>query len=290
MKGLLKLLEVGGLASMLLIGKGETVEELDFSKFGVNIVSLEDKVKSHIDFGKWNNGRLDSLIKNSKDYEDSGDRFDFISRKFLGIPYEGHTLIGDVGLKEKLVVNLEGMDCFTYLDYMMALTHAEDSEDFIEKVKKVRYEDGDVDYSKRNHYLSFWLKNNPEYVEDVTGDVGNARSVWKNLNFMPIMNKGGDYSGFGTKYLPTVPVLSKYVHYIPSEFVGNAKLEKGDLIGLYVDYGFLDFDHMGVITKIDGKDYLRHASSGYRKVVQVPLKDYLEALPQFKGISVFRPK
>ena len=43
-----------------------------------------------------------------------------IARKFIGVPYVAHTL--DINEDEKLVINLHGLDCTTYVEAVTALT------------------------------------------------------------------------------------------------------------------------------------------------------------------------
>ena len=42
-----------------------------------------------------------------------------IARKFIGVPYIAHTL--DINEDEKLVINLHGLDCTTYVEAVTAL-------------------------------------------------------------------------------------------------------------------------------------------------------------------------
>ena len=50
----------------------------------------------------------------------------YFSSAFLGRPYKAHTLIGDKNNKEVFVLNLDEMDCFTYLDYIQSLIESKD--------------------------------------------------------------------------------------------------------------------------------------------------------------------
>jgi hypothetical protein len=62
-----------------------------------------------------------------------------ISEEFLGIPYRGFTLVGDREIPERLVIDLEGMDCFTFLDYVEAIRLSRSADDFPHALIGVRY-------------------------------------------------------------------------------------------------------------------------------------------------------
>ena len=130
-----------------------------------------------IDLGKFTQESINSIILNN-------DSTETISGEFLGVPYLGHTLIGSDEKQEILTINLSGMDCFTYIDYVEAIRNSTDYNGFKENVRKVRYKDGTVDYRKRNHFFSDWPVYNPSNVKDITAIVGGKDSVTvkKSLN------------------------------------------------------------------------------------------------------------
>ena len=60
-----------------------------------------------------------------------GNLIDQVSSIFLGMPYVANTLVGGPNVSEVLVVNLEGVDCFTYLDYVAALSKSNSRNTFL---------------------------------------------------------------------------------------------------------------------------------------------------------------
>ena len=239
------------------------------------LTSAGDTVE-FIDLGKFTQKSINSIILNY-------DSTESISGEFLGVPYLGHTLIGSNEKQEILTINLSGMDCFTYIDYVEAIRNSTDYNGFKENVRKVRYKDGTVDYRKRNHFFSDWPVYNPSNVQDVTDIVGGKDSVTVNkyLN----MKKDGSY------FLPGIPVTERKITYIPSgkltpEIIG--RINSGDYIGIYSGLDGLDVSHTGIAIKKDGKAYLRHASSREknRKVLDEELLLYMENKP---GIVIYRP-
>ena len=86
-----------------------------------------------------------------------------IGRKFIGVPYVAHTL--DKNEDEKLVVNLHGLDCSTFVETVTALTLCVKKgetrfSDYVHQLEKLRYRDGKMSYVNRLHYFHWWLENN----------------------------------------------------------------------------------------------------------------------------------
>ena len=86
-----------------------------------------------------------------------------IARGFCGIPYVAKTLENDS--KENLVVNLRQLDCTTYVENVLAVyecvKHNRTSyADYLHFLRRIRYVDGNVDYSARQHYFTEWIEEN----------------------------------------------------------------------------------------------------------------------------------
>ena len=87
----------------------------------------------------------------------------FFARQFVGRPYVGGTL--DRPGRERLVVRLQGFDCTTLVETVAALTLADrygqrSLAGFAEQLRRLRYEEGRVDYVARQHYFSWWIDGN----------------------------------------------------------------------------------------------------------------------------------
>ncbi len=243
----------------------------------------EENTTEVIKLGKWTEGGLTETVTESQKLGGAGARINFISEKFLGTPYAGSTLTGDVNTPEVFTIDLEGMDCFTYIDYVEAMSLSGSFPEFKDTLRKIRYRDGVVAFRNRNHFFSDWPINNYELVEDVTSALGGVKTmeVSKNLNL----------KSDGTYYLPGIPVINRTVHYIPSDALDTSVLSKlmtGDFVGIYTDKEGLDVSHTGIIIKKDGKVFLRHASSKEtnQKVVDENLSEYMKNKP---GLVVYRP-
>ncbi|MEM4409751.1 MAG: DUF1460 domain-containing protein [Candidatus Caldarchaeum sp.] len=240
--------------------------------------------QERITFGFLSEGEINSLLNDAQRIKDPGERIAFISEKFLGTPYMEHTLVGGVDREEMLVVNLMGVDCFTYIDYIEALRLSRDFREFKQNLALVRYEGGRVSYTSRNHFFTDWSRRSQNRIQDVTQKMGlfRTRTAKKRLNLR----------GDGTLLLPGVAVQSVVIHYIPSSLVDEAitkRLKSGDYIGIFTEAEGLDVSHTGIFIRKGDRTYLRHASSreGAQRVVDDDFKQYISSKP---GIVVLRAK
>ena len=233
----------------------------------------------------WTTESLATLALSSKNRNGVSEQINFLSEQFLDTPYKANTLIGDAETPEQLTVNLSGLDCFTYIDYVEALRLSDSYPTFMDTLQSIRYKNSTVHFTNRNHFFSDWTVHNKDNITDVTAEVGGdaAVSVEKNLN----VKKDG------TNFLPGIQSVKRTVTYIPTDALDGdtvAKLRTGDYIGIYTNIDGLDVTHTGIIIKKDDTTYLRHASSRRsvgNRVVDDELLTYLEGKP---GIVVYRPR
>ena len=86
-----------------------------------------------------------------------------IGKTFTGIPYVAKTL--EIGETESLVINLQGLDCTTYVENVLAFSTLlrdgkADFDSFTEALKTIRYKNGSLNgYASRLHYFSEWIAN-----------------------------------------------------------------------------------------------------------------------------------
>lgn len=242
----------------------------------------EEKSDEIIKLGKWDQENLQEIIRAKP--STTGEQIEFLSEQFLGTPYLGSTLTGDINTPEVFTVNLGGMDCFTYIDYVEAMRLSANLDDFNSNLKDIRYQDGNVTFENRNHFFSDWPVRNSNNVKDVTYEIGGKKAieVEKNLNL----------KSDGSKLLPGIPVVERKFYYIPSFEIDNGmigKLHTGDYVGIYTDIEGLDVTHTGIVIKKDDQVFLRHASSRQKnnKVVDEDLIEYIQNTP---GMVIFRPQ
>ncbi len=237
-----------------------------------------------IKLGKFSEKQLDGLMRESLQISNPGERIDFLSRKFLDTDYAEATLVGDKDIPEVFVINLAEVDCMTFIEYIEAMRLSGSYQEFESNLRRVRYRSGIVQFVNRNHFFSDWKEFNSGFVDDVTETIGGDKTI----RIRKILNKKED----GTCFLPGVQSVEREILYIPFEAVDTLVLRKlitGDYIGIYSALNGLDVSHVGIIIRVGGTLYLRHASSqkGYRRVIDQDFKTYIS---DTSAIMVFRPK
>lgn len=241
---------------------------------------MNDIKKETIILGKWSKEKIDSLLERSNRLLNLEERIAFICRNLLNTPYKKSTLIGDKNNKEIFVINLKGMDCFTFIDYVEAMRLSRSFEEFKENLKLVRYK-GSISYKKRRHFFTDWAAHKKSFVIDVTKKIG-TKIVVKTIKRLNLKEDK-------TLFLEGIPPKKRVIYYIPTENIKNIlkNLKTGDYIGIYSEKNGLDVSHVGIYIREKNKDFLCHASLKKGKVVKERFLKYLEGK---KGIIVLRPR
>ncbi len=233
--------------------------------------------------GKWTTLLLDEILHRAAQITDTGGCIDYISGQFLNTPYKESSLIGDIAIPEDLVINLEGMDCMTFIEYVEAMRFSCSYAEFTENLKRVRYRNGAVAYESRRHFFTDWASYASQTVEDVTTIIGgiNTLKVRKRLN----LNKDGKY------ILPGICITEREISFIPVDAIDHnitGQIKTGDYAGIYSERDGMDVSHTGIIIKSNDGIYLRHASSRIDtyKVTDEELINYLKGKD---GLVILRP-
>jgi len=241
-------------------------------------------MNEQIILGKWTSESLDLLFEEAANIPYPGKRIDFLSRQFLGTKYKEETLTGDTSTPEVFVINLETVDCLTFIEYIEAMRRSISFDEFRGNLMRVRYRSGLPAFKNRNHFFTDWKAFNSDIISDVTNYIatGNSKDVSKRLN----------EKQDGSFFLPGLQYRLREFTYIKTVDLDEtilAKLETGDYIGIYSKTDGLDVSHTGIIIKQDNSVYIRHASSAKKhiKVLDEELMDYLKNKP---GIIVLRPR
>jgi hypothetical protein len=220
--------------------------------------------------------RVKQLLSETKYNHCAGSRIDVLSRHFLGYPYKPNPLIGSADTAEMFTASLDGFDCVTYIETIVALARASDVDDFTEWLRKIRYERGRIQWERRNHYMTLWIRNNVRK--------GIIRPV--SIPAIPIITR--------ERVLNVVPGLAAQrtsVKCVPKPAVPRLEphLHSGDLIFFVSTRKNLDVFHAGIIVR-DGKRVLmRHASRTQGFVVEQELSQFLKA-NRMAGVIVARPQ
>lgn len=247
----------------------------------VSLLSAQESYAEIEDYGVWKTDEIQSLIQQKNAASSEAAKIVLISEKFLGSPYQGSTLVGDLTTPEKLVLHLSGVDCFTFLDYVEMIRYSRELSDLLLSLREIRYQRGEITYPTRNHFFTDWIEFNKDRVECVTSVIGgeHALTVHKKLN---LKKDGGCF-------LPGVSVRERTVCYIPSDKIANIApcLASGDYVGFYTPIEGLDVTHVGILIKREDKLFLRHASSKTTKVMD---EEFLPYAIKRSGIIVLRAR
>ena len=219
--------------------------------------------------------RVAQLLAQVKSESSVASRIEKLSRYFLGRAYQPDPLIGSANKAEVFTAALDGFDCVTYIETVLALSRARNVDDFADRLRKIRYERGVVQWQRRNHYMTLWIRNNVREgllrpvsipaVPTVTSD--------RVLNVVP----GLAPRRTRMKCVPkrAVPRLARY-------------LQTGDLIFFASTRKHLDVFHAGIIVRDRDKVLMRHASRSQGGVVEQELSGFLKA-NRMTGVIVVRP-
>ena len=240
--------------------------------------------KTHILLGKFSQEELDRIIQNSSKIKDVAGRIYFLSKQFLDLDYVESTLIGDINIPEVFMINLKGVDCFTFIDYIEAMRLSGSFPEFKVNLRKVRYKSGIVAFENRNHFFTDWREFNSDFIDDITEEIGAEKTI----RVQKTLNQKKDR----TYFLPGIQTVKREIKYIPPDSIDDSvlsKLRTGDYVGIYSKVNGLDVSHVGIIVKDGDNLCLRHASSQkeHRKVVDQDFKKYISGKP---GIIVLRTK
>jgi len=226
-----------------------------------------------------------------------------LGREFIGTPYVAATLEAP---EERLTVNIDELDCTTYIETVMALALTIDEgrtswRDFLYNLERLRYRNGTVDgYGSRLHYVSDWVVDNVHRgtFREVTNQIPQHDYQVKTLDYMS--SHRDDYPQLADS-VQFERIKSMEIGYRSHRFpyikkgrldnkpVKNA-LREGDIVAVTTRTPGLDVSHFGIIVMEKGVPYLMHASSTAKEVVidKQSLFDMLRRSKTATGIRVFR--
>ena len=215
------------------------------------------------------------LIADTRPMKSIGERMKYVSARLLGLPYIANPLIGSPNQPEELVTRMDGFDCTTYLQTVLALALAKNLDEFTDKLCKIRYIDGDVDYRKRLHYTADWAQYQTRRGLLVDLTLGEEMVVReKTLSFL----KGIEPKRILLRYYPKATLSS-----------ASRWLVDGDLIYFVSSRRDLDIFHVGLIFRNSQQLVMRHARHKRERVIEQDLSEFFRR-SQFSGFIINRPK
>ncbi len=272
-------------AIMFLPLKGVTLDEISFHNEAADTTKITE------------------ILINSANIHNSGDRIAHIAQQFIGTPYVAHTLEGD---KEMLTVNLDELDCTTFVETVAALAYTAGEQrtswrDYVYNLERFRYRNGKLNgYASRLHYISDWIIDNSfrGNITEVTNRMPYFNYTVKTIDFMSSHRDSYPALADSITYEKIKSIETGYSNhrypYIKSRNLfakeTKAALKDGDIVALTCDNKDLDVSHMGIIIKKNGEPYLLHASSSHGKVeiTNIPLSEFMKKNRHLTGIRVIR--
>src|SRR5262249_33467834 len=220
--------------------------------------------------------RVERLLKETKPYHSAGSRIDILSRHFLGHPYQINPLIGSADTPEVFSVSLDGFDCVTYMETILALSLASSVDEFVGWLRRIRYEGGSIAWERRNHYMTGWIRSNLRAGALRRPALGDVAVVVKERTLDGV---------------PGLPAKRARFACVPRPAIGRLvrHLQTGDLIFFASTRKHLDVFHCGIIARHHGRVLVRHVSRSQGGVVEQDLNDFLKA-NRMAGVIVARPK
>lgn len=250
--------------------------------------------------------KIQSLLEQGliSEYKTPGQLMLFYGESLINTPYVAKTLEGD---DEYLTINIDELDCTTFMETCAALTRTTLSQrkswrDFANNLENLRYRGGEMNgYASRLHYISDWIINNGARgnIKETTNDFPNIKYVVKTLDFMSshrdaypaLVDKDDNFEGIKNMEMGyrshRYPMVDK--NTLRNKAV-VANLKDGDMIALLTKIDGLDASHVGIIKFVDGVPHLLHASMGSMKVgiTENSLWEYLRLIKSCTGIRVWR--
>lgn len=257
------------------------------------VCTLESREKLENYLAKLSEGNYSGKTGNELNIE--------IGQWFLETPYVEKTL--ELPGSEKLVINLTGLDCTTFLETVVTMTRLTEEgeftfEDFERELEKLRYRDGiNEGYPSRLHYFTDWIYENQQkgILKDVTKEVGgtpypNAPTFMsENPQFYAQLADQGNLAAIK---ITESDIKNRSYSYIPKTEIASLEknIQSGDLIAITTSMPNLDIVHTGFAIEKNGRIHLLHASSKNMEVEisEKPLSDYLAGNKSQSGIIVSR--
>lgn len=202
------------------------------------------------------------LIKDARAFPQISRRMDFISGSLLGIRYEANTLIGGPRKQEVFVIRADAFDCVTFCEVVMAAAMARDFQGFETSLRAIRYENGKVEWSDRNHYFAEWIRR--------ANEKGIARPVAMEPSIT--IDKVVNWKDQGRRRI-SIAAIPK------ATFLANRNLlASGDVVGFVTQRPLLDFYHTGLIAfGRNNEVLLRHASQSRRRTLDEKIELFFAA-------------
>jgi len=267
---------------------------------------------------------LDSLGTETQ----TSQRMELASQRFLGLPYGFGGPLGEGPegrYDQDPLFRFDTFDCTTFVETIISLALSKDQPHFELSMHQIRYENGEIDFLKRNHFPSLqWIPYNVQngLLLEINEEIApqserlEAKAIinlpgWlKKLKITDIqVPNASDFeklalvqelNNLASEYAPQLATLD----YIPlTYFLRNPDYLKSIPHGAIVNFVRPNWDltevlgthmnvsHQGLLFWHENVLYLRHAGVGEKKVSEIPFLDYLKRFenhPTLKGVHFMK--
>lgn len=239
-----------------------------------------------------------------------GERTARIAREMVGTPYVNYTLEVDDRI-ESPVVNMVGMDCWTYYENALAISRMLTYKpgpykpaDMLHMVEVERYRNGVCtgNYLSRMHHLEEVFHDNQRrgYALNISSRIPGAERLSREIREMTVQWKSYRYLKNNEELLPAMGRIEKQVSQLPVYHIPKAKvrtaekyLQNGDICAITTNWKYGYTSHVGLIIRLKGRAYFAHATSdrdkGRMTIIDRPITDYLNGSSKHAGIVICRP-
>lgn len=201
-------------------------------------------------------------------------RIDEISGWLLGRPYIEAPLGGGADQREVFRASLEGFDCVTYIETVLAMAISRNVDGFVEILRALRYAEGKIDWSHRNHYMIDWARRNEArgFVSNLTTGASTAKKTCR------------------LDLIAGLPPREETFLYYPTQSVAGLwqRIETGDVVLFVSERDTLDVFHIGMLVKRENEIAMRHATRTAGAVIEQQIAEFMTG-NQMAGLVLLRP-
>lgn len=231
-----------------------------------------------------------------------GEVMQALGRRYLGRPYLVQPL--DQTPEERLVCRLDGFDCFTFDEAVIALARTVKEgrysyDDYRRTTRELRYRDGEMSYCNRLHYYTEFIHQAEEQgvLRDLTAELGGRRRPGFRYAFMSEHRDAYPQLVANDSLYACIQAVEDRLNrtieyrYIPQDSIRAVydQLRAGDLIATATNIDGLDVTHTGLVYKAADTTGLLHASTTGEVKISPDLADYVQGVSAQVGIIVARP-
>jgi hypothetical protein len=206
---------------------------------------------------------IERLIGEAQAQPDISQRIDAISRGLLGVRYQSNTLMGGPGYPERFVVRDDAFDCVTFCEVVLAAAMVREFAAFEAALRRIRYDHGNVQWDRRNHYFADWCQRNIENRICQPVRMEPSITIEKTVTW---------HRALGRRRVSILAIPK-------TTFLQNVSLlAAGDIIGFTSRRSYLDFYHTGLVAFDQrGALLLRHASQSRGRVIEERMAAFVTA-------------